>query len=330
MRRLMMLAAVMVLGLAGAAFAQGSGAVNIGKVEFGTGGPFDSAGSGSPEGALTAPVGSIYRRTNGGAGTVLYVKESGTGSTGWVAYSASGGGGGGSISPAYWSGWNFVLPADLVLEGTSGTDSSEIRPGTADGNDWRYVAVGGGGSISSARGGYTVWRGNEHAYHPGAIQQYLGNVAGAYYRIVSQNVNVGTAFNVAADGKVRLNDYGITAAQSGDQYLCYSTDTSGTIHRGATCNPSSARFKTNIQPLTHGLDWLAGVQPVTFDRLATGKREVGFVAENVHGVDPRLAIEQEGEVFSTDDRAILALTVKALQELQGEVARLKAELAQRR
>lgn len=41
-------------------------------------------GSGSPEGVLTARVGSIYSRTDGGAGTSLYVKESGTGSSGWV------------------------------------------------------------------------------------------------------------------------------------------------------------------------------------------------------------------------------------------------------
>jgi hypothetical protein len=40
---------------------------------------------GSPEGAVTAPPGSIALRTNGGAGTGHYVKESGTGNTGWVA-----------------------------------------------------------------------------------------------------------------------------------------------------------------------------------------------------------------------------------------------------
>lgn len=40
-------------------------------------------GSGSPEGVVSARVGSIYLRTNGGAGTCLYVKESGTGNTGW-------------------------------------------------------------------------------------------------------------------------------------------------------------------------------------------------------------------------------------------------------
>lgn len=43
------------------------------------------AGTGSPEGVLTAGIGSIYQRIDGGAGTSLYVKESGTGNTGWVA-----------------------------------------------------------------------------------------------------------------------------------------------------------------------------------------------------------------------------------------------------
>jgi len=44
-----------------------------------------TAGTGSPEGVKTAAIGSLYLRTDGGAGTTLYVKESGTGSTGWVA-----------------------------------------------------------------------------------------------------------------------------------------------------------------------------------------------------------------------------------------------------
>lgn len=42
-------------------------------------------GSGTPESAITAPVGHIYLRDDGGASTTLYVKESGTGNTGWVA-----------------------------------------------------------------------------------------------------------------------------------------------------------------------------------------------------------------------------------------------------
>lgn len=42
-------------------------------------------GTGTPESAVSASVGSLYLRTDGGAGTTLYVKESGTGNTGWVA-----------------------------------------------------------------------------------------------------------------------------------------------------------------------------------------------------------------------------------------------------
>ena len=43
------------------------------------------AGAGSPESAVTATVGSLYLRTDGGAATTLYVKESGSGNTGWIA-----------------------------------------------------------------------------------------------------------------------------------------------------------------------------------------------------------------------------------------------------
>lgn len=46
---------------------------------------FDAAGAGSPEGVVTAGIGSTFRRTNGGALTSFYVKETGAGNTGWVA-----------------------------------------------------------------------------------------------------------------------------------------------------------------------------------------------------------------------------------------------------
>lgn len=42
------------------------------------------SGTGSPEGVVAARVGSTYTRRDGGPGTTFYVKESGTGSTGWV------------------------------------------------------------------------------------------------------------------------------------------------------------------------------------------------------------------------------------------------------
>ena len=51
----------------------------------GSGGPKQLYGSGSPEGAVEAPPGSTYRRTDGGSGTAFYVKQTGIGKTGWKA-----------------------------------------------------------------------------------------------------------------------------------------------------------------------------------------------------------------------------------------------------
>jgi hypothetical protein len=48
--------------------------------------PTDQSGTGTPEGVVTAIVGSTYRRKDGGASTSFYVKETGSGNTGWVAY----------------------------------------------------------------------------------------------------------------------------------------------------------------------------------------------------------------------------------------------------
>lgn len=43
-------------------------------------------GTGTPEGAVAAPIGAIFHRADGGAGTSVYVKESGAATnTGWVA-----------------------------------------------------------------------------------------------------------------------------------------------------------------------------------------------------------------------------------------------------
>jgi hypothetical protein len=55
-----------------------SGKIRLGAIDI-------VNGTGSPEGAVTAPAGSMYLNTTAGAGTTLYVKESGAGNTGWVA-----------------------------------------------------------------------------------------------------------------------------------------------------------------------------------------------------------------------------------------------------
>lgn len=48
------------------------------------GGVTDTVGAGSPDGVVTAGIGSTYRQNNGGASTTLWSKSSGTGNTGWI------------------------------------------------------------------------------------------------------------------------------------------------------------------------------------------------------------------------------------------------------
>lgn len=76
---------------------------------------YDLSGSGSPEGVVTAGIGSVYRRTNGSTGTTLYVKEAGTGNTGW---SAVGGGGGSGLTNLN----GLTAGSQSFAVGTSGTD----------------------------------------------------------------------------------------------------------------------------------------------------------------------------------------------------------------
>lgn len=64
------------------------GAINSSSVE--TGGlkvktVTITTGAGTPEGSVTAPIGSLYLRTDGSTSTTLYVKTSGSGNTGWTA-----------------------------------------------------------------------------------------------------------------------------------------------------------------------------------------------------------------------------------------------------
>jgi hypothetical protein len=47
--------------------------------------PTITTGTASPEGVVTAPIGSLFLRQDGSTSTTLYVKTAGAGDTGWTA-----------------------------------------------------------------------------------------------------------------------------------------------------------------------------------------------------------------------------------------------------
>jgi len=62
-----------------------SSSTDVGTVQFSYSIHLELTGNGTPEGVYSAPIGSLFTRLDGGAGTTFYYKESGTGNTGWVA-----------------------------------------------------------------------------------------------------------------------------------------------------------------------------------------------------------------------------------------------------
>jgi hypothetical protein len=63
------------------------------------------AGNGNPNGVLVAPIGSIYVNKLGGQGQTFWVKETGTGNTGWTPLSS---GTSGPPVPAGGNSWRFI------------------------------------------------------------------------------------------------------------------------------------------------------------------------------------------------------------------------------
>lgn len=115
-----------------------SGNVTVTKADLSLGHLF--IGTGSPEGAVTAGVGSLFSRTDGGSGTSLYVKQSGAGNTGWTADPLSSGGSGGLPTGG---------TAGQVLVKNSGTDFDAAWTADPGGSG------GGTGTVTSIPDGST-------------------------------------------------------------------------------------------------------------------------------------------------------------------------------
>lgn len=90
------------------------------------------AAAGSPEGVLAGQVGSLYFNTSGGASTTAYIKETGSGTTGWAALQSAS-----KLTTA------TQTPASAAATGTTGTitwDSSYVYVCIAA-NTWKRAAI---------------------------------------------------------------------------------------------------------------------------------------------------------------------------------------------
>lgn len=125
---------------------------------------------------------------------------------------------------------------------------------------------------------------------------------------------------------------------AGTNALKYDTGT-----KEITYDSSDARVKSNFEDFNYGLSEVLRIAPKFFDHydctihprsgeLVKGKhfnRTGGFVAQEVHAVAPRAVHAPEQGLWNVNDRVLLAMLWKAVQELNekfegGETSRAKA------
>jgi len=99
------------------------------------------------------------------------------------------------------------------------------------------------------------------------------------------------------------------------------------------CTPaiSDQTLKTEVLPLTGGLETAMALRPVSFDWKAHvpfgEKREIGFLAQEVRDVVPEVIIERDGQPLAIDYGKLTAVLVDAVQELAAENKVLASRMA---
>ena len=91
---------------------------------------------------------------------------------------------------------------------------------------------------------------------------------------------------------------------------------------------SDRSLKTNIQLLDGALDKVMMLEPTTYEKVSTGKNEIGFIAQDVAKVVPEIcAIDASGEGRGIDYSRMSTLLVGALKAQQDQIAQLKEIVA---
>jgi hypothetical protein len=187
------------------------------------------------------------------------------------------------------------------------------------------VSIGGGGANNQL---CQIGLGYASTYQPTAISSITTTQSGytiADLIFATRSVNTDTAPST----RMTIAGSGSIGAPSGTNIY----------------NASDARLKKNIQPLTKGLDAVNALKPVSFNWITdfcpveNDKTMYGFVAQDTKEVDENLV---EGfndgsdvvvgdltveKAMRVNEKFIIPMLTKAIQELKAELDTVKAELA---
>lgn len=206
----------------------------------------DTFGSGSPEGAVSALVGSTYRRSDGGAGTTLYTKTNGSGTTGWSALGAGSGGGGSDLT----TNANQFLGVPLsIKDGVVLTNATNFGVFTFAvdplGNRYQLTTANDSASLffTGQQSSFNIHSNGMFSYSIAAVDTNVGFLI--YYGGDGQHI-----FEVQTNGLVRLTSdgnrqYDLSPSDTGLSIYHVGQQASMNIETNGAISISSSTIGTN-------------------------------------------------------------------------------------
>lgn len=235
------------------------------------------------------------------------------------------GGTGGIINDVYFGSgvtYQYGNPVTIQPTGSSGTNA---------GGD--ALTLAGGKSTGNQAGGNVIFSvspaGASGTSLNGLVAQ-LKVTDGTLQPITTNDIDLGASTKAFKDFYLAGKAYtsGLTAAAGTPYTLCQNSATGEvTVNAAQTCTVSSLAFKHDINLLSDsGLEMINSLKPSSFVyNEGDGKERWGFIAEDLASVAPQLATyNASGTPHSIDLPGILAITVKAVQELGLKVEKLGA------
>ena len=122
----------------------------------------------------------------------------------------------------------------------------------------------------------------------------------------------------------------ISAKGDGDPYALSIADGAGEAIAEAWVTHSDRNLKTNIQEMDNNaaLNAVMSLQPSTYEKKASGKSEIGFIAQEVAQIVPEIcALDANGVGRGIDYSRMSTLLAGALKAQQEHIAQLKEIVA---
>jgi hypothetical protein len=161
--------------------------------------------------------------------------------------------------------------------------------------------------------GTFIWSSRATGFTSSGAEQFLVTAIGG--TAINSNDPAGNTLRVG--GTLRVDALGASGATT----LCRNAN-----NQVSTCS-SSARYKQHVTDLELGLAVVQRLRPVAYEWKSTHEADIGFVAEEIATIDPRLVTRNAaGEVEGVKYERLTAVLAVALQDLGARLEAIERQL----